>query len=47
VPNILKKDLEQMVPDEHDEIFEMSEKLAFEWISLYLQEADRVEGFYK
>ena len=35
-----------MVPDEVDDVIELSEKLTIEWIHAFLEEINRIENFF-
>ena len=47
VPELKKSDIDNMVPDEYDEVIELSEKLTIEWVHAFLGEMERVEDFFK
>ena len=47
LPNLKKKDLDNMKPDERDEIIEYSEALTVEWIHHFLDEMYRIDDFFK
>ena len=44
---IKMKDKDLMVRDEEDEIMELSEELAFDWVNKYLMEVDHSNAFYE
>lgn len=46
VPELCKKDIDNMVPDDRDEIIEESERLTINWVHAFLEEINRVEQFF-
>jgi hypothetical protein len=47
VPEVKKKDLANMQPDERDDIIEESEQLTVNWIHAFLDEIYRIDDFFK
>jgi len=47
VPDLKKKDLANMTPDERDDSVLQSEELTVDWIHAFLDEVYRVEDFFK
>ena len=47
VPELKKKDIANMQPDERDDIVEHSETLSVEWIHAFLDEIYRIDDFFK
>ena len=47
VPNLKKKDLENMYPEDDDEIKFDSEELTVQWVHAFLEEIERIEFFFK
>jgi hypothetical protein len=47
VPDLKKKDLANMTPDERDDCVLLSEELTVDWIHAFLDEVYRVEDFFK
>ena len=35
-----------MIPDELDEVIELSEKLAIDWVHAYMEEVERIQKFF-
>ena len=46
VPELKRKDLKNMIPDERDEVIEHSELLTIDWVHAFLEEVNRIEGFF-
>ena len=46
IPDLKKKDLDNMMPDERDELMEESERLSIEWIHAFLDEVYRIDDFF-
>ena len=46
VPKLNKKDIINMVPDAADEVIEQSEILTVDWVHAFLEEINRIEGFF-
>ena len=47
IPSALKKkDIQKMVPDEFDEVIELSEKMVIDWVHAYMEEIDRIQNFF-
>ena len=47
LPDFKKKDVENMQPDERDEIVGYSEQLTIEWVHAFLDEIYRIDDFFK
>ena len=47
VPELKKKDIINMKPDERDDLVEHSETLSVEWIHAFLDEIYRIDDFFK
>ena len=45
VPQMSKEDIKNL-ENENDEIHQISEEMAFEWIELFLSDVNRVERFF-
>ena len=46
VPELRKKDISNMVPDERDELTEQSEALTIGWVHAFLEEINRIDTFF-
>ena len=47
VPELKKRDLANMQPDERDEVIEEAERLMIEWVHAFLDEVYRIDDFFK
>ena len=47
IPNLKKRDAENMQPDERDDQVEYSEQLTVEWTHAFLDEMYRIDDFFK
>ena len=47
VPNLKKKDLANMKPDERDEIVDLSIDMTVQWVHAFLDEVYRIDDFFK
>ena len=47
LPDLKKKDVENMQPDERDDVVEYSEQLTVEWVHAFLDEIYRIDDFFK
>ena len=47
VPELKKKDLENMKPDERDDQVLFAEELTIKWVHTFLDEIYRIDDFFK
>lgn len=47
IPELKKKDVENMKPGERDEAIEEAERLTIEWVHAFLDEVYRIDDFFK
>ena len=47
IPELKKKDIENMKPGERDEAIEEAERLTIEWVHAFLDEVYRIDDFFK
>ena len=46
MPQLKKKDIQNMIPDEVDETIELSEQLTIDWVHAYMEEINRIDNFF-
>ena len=47
IPELKKRDIANMKPDERDEAIEEAERLTIEWVHAFLDETYRIDDFFK
>ena len=47
IPELKKRDVANMKPDERDEAIEEAERLTIEWVHAFLDETYRIDDFFK